>query len=56
MKNKKPAHCITIGTPDKKILDECRKLLRQCSAESDQRQDLVLRAALRRYLRELKSK
>lgn len=47
---------ITIATPDDKIYDECRKLLKQCSAESGDRQDLVVRAALRRYLKELKSK
>lgn len=51
---KKTAHCISVGTSDKKLFEECRKLLRQCSAESGDRQDLVLRAALKLYLKGLK--
>lgn len=50
------AHTLTIGTPDKKILEECRKLLRQCAAESGDRQDLVVRAALRDYLKKVRGK
>jgi len=49
-------YTINIGTPSEKVREECRKLLRQCSAESGERQDLVLRAALRDYLKKVKKK